>query len=54
MAKVFVFETLKEGFPNFNHNQGRRFRREFVTQKAFPLYLVGEGYSPWLMRLKWN
>ncbi|WP_394180281.1 gamma-glutamylcyclotransferase family protein [Marinomonas posidonica] len=49
MKKVFVFGTLKEGFPNFRHNQGRRFRTEFVSQRAFLLYLVGERYSPWLI-----
>lgn len=49
MEKIFVFGTLKEGFPNFKHNHGKRFRAEFVTQKAFPLYLVGERYSPWLI-----
>lgn len=47
--KVFVFGTLKEGFPNFHINKGRRFRGKFETSERFPLYLVGERYSPWLV-----
>ncbi|MGR5253015.1 gamma-glutamylcyclotransferase family protein [Vibrio astriarenae] len=49
LDKVFVFGTLKEGFPNFHINKGRRFRGEFETNERFPLYLVGERYSPWLV-----
>lgn len=46
---VFVFGTLKEGFPNFHTNQGNRLAGTFMTQERFPLYLVGERYSPWLI-----
>jgi gamma-glutamylaminecyclotransferase len=46
---VFVFGTLKEGFPNFATNRGKRVAGEFVTVKRYPLYLVGERYSPWLV-----
>lgn len=46
---VFVFGTLKEGFPNFRTNRGVRVRGEFVTVQRFPLYLVGERHSPWLV-----
>ncbi|WP_285414832.1 hypothetical protein [Variovorax sp. efr-133-TYG-130] len=28
---VFVFGTLKEGFPNFTTNRGKRVAGEFVT-----------------------
>ncbi len=49
MDKVFVFGTLKEGFPNFQFNKGIRFRGKFETRERFPLYLVGERYSPWLV-----
>ncbi|RXJ74648.1 gamma-glutamylcyclotransferase [Veronia nyctiphanis] len=49
MNKVFVFGTLKEGFPNFPTNKGKRFRRDFKTVAAFSLYLVGERYSPWII-----
>ena len=46
---VFVFGTLKEGFPNFDANQGARVPGEFVTVQRFPLHLVGERCSPWLI-----
>ena len=49
MDKVFVYGTLKEGFPNFHLNQGVRLDGDFVTQQNFPLYLIGERHSPWLM-----
>jgi gamma-glutamylaminecyclotransferase len=46
---VFVFGTLKEGFPNFGANKGVRIAGEFVTRKKYPLYLVGKRFSPWLI-----
>src|SRR5262245_57080429 len=46
---VFVFGTLKQGFPNFRVNRGTRVPGEFVTAQRLPLYLVGERYSPWLI-----
>lgn len=46
---VFVFGTLKEGFPNFGVNRGIRVPGEFKTCAAYPLYLVGERHSPWLI-----
>ena len=49
MNKVFVFGTLKEGFPNFKTNKGIRYRGDFQTKEKYPLYLVGERYSPWLV-----
>ena len=49
MYKVFVYGTLKEGFPNYGINKGNRLNGTFVTKKRFPLYLVGERYSPWLV-----
>lgn len=49
VQKVFVFGTLKEGFPNFKTNKGIRFRKNFKTKESYPLYLVGERYSPWLI-----
>lgn len=47
--RVFVFGTLKEGFPNFLSNQGTRVPGTFTTKERFPLYLIGQRYSPWLM-----
>ena len=46
---VFVYGTLKEGFPNFAKNQGRRLPGTFHTVERYPLYLVGERFSPWLV-----
>ncbi|NMV40559.1 gamma-glutamylcyclotransferase family protein [Ralstonia insidiosa] len=48
---VFVFGTLKEGFPNFQTNRGRRIPGEYRTVERFPLYLVGERMSPWMIDL---
>ncbi|MEX0335211.1 gamma-glutamylcyclotransferase family protein [Vibrio tubiashii] len=49
MHKVFVFGTLKEGFPNFKTNKGIRYGNTFQTKQRFPLYLIGERHSPWLV-----
>ena len=46
---VFVFGTLKEGFPNFATNHGTRVPGVFITKERYPLYLVGERHSPWLI-----
>ena|SRR5450830_1168893 len=51
---IFVFGTLKEGFPNFHINRGIRRSGEFVTLKRFPLYLVGERMSPWMIATPGN
>lgn len=49
MHKIFVYGTLKEGFPNFKINKGRRLAGDFYTKNAYALYLVGERYVPWLV-----
>ena len=46
---VFVFGTLKQGFPNAATNRGERLAGEFETLQAYPLHLVGERHSPWLV-----
>jgi len=46
---VFVYGTLKEGYPNFRVNTGRRVPGEFVTVEAWPLYVVGDIRVPWLV-----
>ena len=46
---VFVFGTLKQGFPNFATNKGTRVAGSFITVERYPLYLVGERFSPWLV-----
>ena len=52
MNPVFVFGTLKEGFPNSSANKGSRVAGEFLTSNRYPLYLIGERYSPWLVLSK--
>ncbi|NOH97744.1 gamma-glutamylcyclotransferase family protein [Vibrio sp. 99-70-13A1] len=49
MYQVFVFGTLKEGFPNHKTNKGVRLGSDYLTKEAFPLLLVGERHSPWLV-----
>ena len=49
LHRIFVFGTLKEGFPNFHINGGRRLPGTFATVLPYPLYLVGERHSPWLL-----
>ena len=46
---VFVFGTLKENFPNHHKNTGVRQPGSFCTRDRYPLYLVGERHSPWLL-----
>jgi len=54
MLNVFVYGTLKQGFPNFGLNKGVRCSGSFVTRDKYPLYLIGERYSPWLVLDKGN
>ena len=49
MYKVFVFGTLKEGFPNYKINKGSRLEGSYLTKNRYPLYLIGKRFSPWLM-----
>lgn len=49
MYQIFVFGTLKQGFPNFDHNSGLRVTGAFETRERYPLYLVGERFTPWMM-----
>lgn len=49
---IFVYGTLKQGFPNFGINTGRRLAGSFRTVQSFPLYVVDladELRAPWLM-----
>jgi gamma-glutamylaminecyclotransferase len=49
MQLIFLFGTLKEGYPNCHSNFGKRVEGDFLTIERYPLYLVGERYSPWLI-----
>jgi gamma-glutamylaminecyclotransferase len=46
---VFVFGTLKQGFPNFAVNSGRRVGTVFRTLDRHPLLLMGERHVPWMI-----
>ena len=46
---VFVFGTLKAGFPNFAVNQGRRVGTVYRTVQPHPLYLMGMRHVPWMI-----
>lgn len=46
---VFVYGTLKEGFPNFHVNHGRRIGGDFVTTTPHRLLVIGEAGLPWLL-----
>jgi gamma-glutamylaminecyclotransferase len=49
VARIFVYGTLKTGFPNFHVNTGTRLPGAFVTVSRFPLYLIGPTKVPWLV-----
>jgi gamma-glutamylaminecyclotransferase len=49
---IFVYGTLKEGFPNFAFNPGKRRPGSYRTQQPFPFYVVqlpDEDRAPWLV-----
>lgn len=51
---VFVYGTLKQGFPNFFRNSGHRIGGTYRTQRPYPLYVVqlpNEDRAPWLVDL---
>lgn len=53
-ALVFVYGTLKQGFPNHRLNAGRRRAGIYRTRQRFPLYVVrlaNEERAPWLVDL---
>ena len=54
MHQIFVFGTLKEGFPNYNINKGIRLKGDYLTKNRYPLYVVGERFAPWLIIDKGN
>jgi gamma-glutamylaminecyclotransferase len=42
MPLLFVYGSLKEGFPNFHVNRGRRAPGEYRTVERYPFYLVDD------------
>ena len=49
MDLLFVYGSLKEGFPNAHVNTGRRLNGSFRTRERLPFYLVGAGHLPCLV-----
>ena len=48
MPLLFVYGSLKTGFPNEHINAGVRQAGVFRTHQRLPLYLLGEGHVPCL------
>ncbi len=49
MHTVFVYGTLKRGFPNFVHMSGDvRFVGQCTTCECFPLVIGGQWFTPYL------
>ena len=48
MLPLFVYGSLKEGYPNFHVNRGNRLPGEYVTAQPYPFYLV-HGQLPCLL-----
>ncbi len=48
-TRVFVYGTLKAGFPNAHVNHGKRVPGRFFTARLFSLYIVGDDHVPWLV-----
>ena len=46
---VFIFGTLKRGFPNHGFNHGTLLLGRSCTAEKYPLYLVGDRHSPWMV-----
>ena len=49
MHEIFVYGTLREGYPNHHHNVGTRSSGTFRTVAMFPLVLNGQRNSPCLI-----
>lgn len=47
--RVFVYGTLKRGFPNYDGIRGDEFLGRFRTCDAFPLVVSGPWFSPILL-----
>jgi gamma-glutamylaminecyclotransferase len=47
--RIFVYGTLKEGFPNAHVMQGARLPGRFVTARRMVLIVIGDDHVPWLI-----
>ena len=48
-VRLFVYGSLKQGFPNAHVNTGRRIEGAYRTDAAFPMLLLGDGRVPCLL-----
>jgi len=46
MSLLFVYGSLKQGFPNEHINAGRRVTGQYRTRDLYPMYLLGLGEVP--------
>jgi len=49
MPLLFVYGSLKQGFPNEHVNTGRRVAGRYRTGERYPMYLLGPGEVPCLV-----
>ena len=49
MTLLFVYGSLKQGFPNAHVNRGERLPGVYRTSQRLPMYLLGEGQVPCLV-----
>jgi gamma-glutamylaminecyclotransferase len=49
MHRVFVFGTLKRGFPNHEGMAGLTCLGHYRTVQAYPLVIAGQWFSPVMM-----
>jgi gamma-glutamylaminecyclotransferase len=49
MTLLFVYGSLKQGFPNAHVNRGERLPGMYRTHQALPMYLLGDGQVPCLV-----
>lgn len=49
MSLLFVYGSLKRGFPNEHVNTGRRVAGQYRTHERYALYLLGPGEVPCLV-----
>lgn len=49
MLQLFVYGSLKRGFPNEHVNTGRRIEGKYRTRERYPMYLLGEGEVPCIL-----
>jgi gamma-glutamylaminecyclotransferase len=49
LLRIFVYGTLKAGFPNAHINRGVRVPGTFVTVPRLALHIVGANHVPWLV-----